>query len=454
MKDGNGILKRIPMLTAGLIALAIAIALVLAFSLMTTQAADTGLQSPASQVTEPPSLPEPQVASPGLSSECEAYDLHLVLDSSGSIGVGPLATMKTNIVTMVNQVETALPDTNWRAVTFRDPADATPIITTNASGWVTDPTNVITLINGMISSGFTPTAHAINSAVSGGLNSPQQDLMFIITDGDGNVFFPGGNALPADYFQGSTDATEEADAARTAGWNTVVVVFGPGDANAPPAPFSADAQRGLAGIDVSGIPGDIVLVADVADLGQALTDLALSNCETPTPTPPPTTAPPTTAPPTTAPPTTAPPTTAPPTTAPPTTAPPTTAPPTTAPPTTAPPTTAPPTTATPTPTPTPVPPTPTPVLPTATPVPSTATPEPTALAETATPEPTVQAETATPEPTVQAETATPAVLPDTGGAVGPGDSSVGLLFVLGASVLAIGLALYAYGRRTGIRQEL
>lgn len=244
--------------------------------------------TPSPSPTPAPSVPAPQVESPGLPPECIAYDINLVLDSSGSIGAG-LATMQSNIVSMITQVENQLPDTNWRGVTFRDPsgsggsAGPGPAITVNSGGdanhWLTDPSNLITLINNMNSNGYTPTAHGIDGAINGGTFGAQPNLMLLITDGDPNVEFPGGNAPPADYWAGAMSAVPKADEARAAGWNTVAIQFGPGDSSAPGGSFSSDVLQGLAGPDIPGsVVGDVILVANVSDLGQALVDAVLENC--------------------------------------------------------------------------------------------------------------------------------------------------------------------------------
>jgi hypothetical protein len=224
-------------------------------------------------------VPDPLVSSPGLPAECVPYDIHLIVDSSGSIGPG-LPTMQSNIVSMINQVEGQLPGTNWRGVTFRDPDVSAPSIVTNGGGWVAAPTNVINLINGMISNGYTPTAHGLDAAISGGVNSTLPNLALIITDGDPNVVFPGGNAPPADYWGGAMSAVPRADALRTAGFNTIAIMFGPGDSSAPGGTFSDDVLRGLAGPDdPSSVVGDVVDVGNVSNLGQALVDLVLDNCK-------------------------------------------------------------------------------------------------------------------------------------------------------------------------------
>lgn len=238
--------------------------------------------TPSPSPSPAPSVPAPQVESPGLPQECVAYDIHLVLDSSGSIGAG-LGTMQSNIVSMINQVENQLPATNWRGVTFRDPSGSGPSITVNSGGdannWLTNPANLITLINNMNSDGYTPTAHGIDGAIAGGAFGVQPNLMLLITDGDPNVVFPGGNAPPADYWGGAISAVPKADDARSAGWNTVAIQFGPGDNSAPGGSFSSDVLQGLAGPDIAGsVVGDVILVVNVADLGQALVDAVLENC--------------------------------------------------------------------------------------------------------------------------------------------------------------------------------
>ena len=188
-------------------------------------------------------VPDPVVNNPGLPNECVGADVHLVIDSSGSIGAS-LGSMQTAIKNMADQVEAQLPASNWRGTTFRDPDGSAPVINSSAGGWQTATTNTKTLIDGMTSNGYTPTAHGIANAITGGTNGPQPNIMVIITDGAPNVVYPGGNAPPANYEGGADDAIEQAELARAAGWNTIVVMFGPGDASAPGGSFVAGRAAG------------------------------------------------------------------------------------------------------------------------------------------------------------------------------------------------------------------
>ena len=206
-------------------------------------------------------IPAPQVNNPGF-EQCSPIDVHLVLDSSGSIG-GSLGTMKTNITGMTTQLEAALPGVNWRATTFQDPdpfgSSNPPPVFNGTGSWSATPTDVNNLINAMVSDGYTPTAGAIAAAVAGGTNGANDNLMIIITDGDPNVPL-GGNAQPADYWVGGAHAVAQADLARAAGWNTVVVSFGPGDTNKPGGFPTATVLQGLAGPNVVGPAGQVFAV--------------------------------------------------------------------------------------------------------------------------------------------------------------------------------------------------
>ena len=227
----------------------------------------------------PVTIPTPVVPNPGF-AQCAPVDIHLVVDSSGSIG-GSLGTMQSNITGMTTQLEAALPGANWRATTFQDPdpsgSSNPPPVFNGTGSWSADPTDVNTLINAMVSDGYTPTAGAIQTAVAGGTNGANDNLMIIITDGDPNVPI-GGNAQPADYWQGGADAVAQAELARAAGWNTVVVSFGGGDTNKPPGFPTATVLQGLAGPNVVGPAGVVYSVADASGLKDAILNALLGNC--------------------------------------------------------------------------------------------------------------------------------------------------------------------------------
>jgi len=214
---------------------------------------------------------------PGLQT-CQAADFHLVLDSSGSIG-SALGTMKTNVNGLVNALEANLPASNWRGTTFAYPSiddESQLVINQSAGGWQTGTGNLNTLVTNMVSSGFTPTANGIATAVAGGTNGdPLQNIMLIITDGDPNKAL---NSGTTDYPAGANSAILQADLARAAGWNTIVVIFGAGDASKPLGFPTTYVLGELAGDDPAGPVGDVILVESAAGLQAAILEALTANC--------------------------------------------------------------------------------------------------------------------------------------------------------------------------------
>ncbi len=198
---------------------------------------------------------------PQVSGNCSAADMNLVVDTSGSVQK-TASEYKQNLIQFVRNTEANIPDTNWSLTTFDSRA-------TVKNGWTKDPTGVITSINQISPYGSTATASGIKSALDQGsansvLNTNNQaKIMLIITDGIPNVALNGSpNTIEA-----SRDAITEANAARAAGYSTVVVDVSSGTKSNN----QNDILRGLAGTDVPTIAGNII-PATFANLSSSLAD--------------------------------------------------------------------------------------------------------------------------------------------------------------------------------------
>jgi len=227
-------------------------------------------------VVQTPQLPAPQVSNLALPDQCTAPNIHLLIDLSGSVA-GSVDTMVGSVNSMITSVETALPGTSWRYTTFRYSG---AYITSGNGAWV----DTLAVPLGLTTGGQTPTANGIATAVSGGLgpdgstdlNDPngKPAILVIITDGDPNVPF---NGVPTNYFTGSSDAIVQADAARTAGFRTMAIAFGPGDGAS--TVDSATVLAGLAGSDwVPGALSNNITVAQADGLGAALASVLETAC--------------------------------------------------------------------------------------------------------------------------------------------------------------------------------
>jgi hypothetical protein len=204
---------------------------------------------------------------------CTSADIQFVLDASGSIG-SDLANMQTSMTTVATNVEAALPGSNWRGVTFAYPSSAG--VFNNSGAWSGDPAALNTLINNMVSSGYTPTAGGIAAAIAGGTNdAAKPNLMIIVTDGDPNVVL---NGAPTDYVGGANSAIAQADAARAGGWDTIVVMFGPGDSGKPAGFPTAFVLQQLAGPNVITPAGVVYSVANGTGLKDAIVNALLADC--------------------------------------------------------------------------------------------------------------------------------------------------------------------------------
>lgn len=210
---------------------------------------------------------------------CRPANIHLVVDNSAALGAGNVTALRTALGGLMDGVEAILPDTNWRLTTYRTSSLSSSAPIVSSTSWQATPPT--TSLATMTSSGLSPLANALTAAVSGG-RGPDADgrdaILIIVSAGPPNARL-GGNAgtdYERMYGAAGADAVEAANAARTAGWSTIVATVGSGHADLS-SRFVASVNRGLAGIDVMGPAGEIV-ISNPSTVGEALSGLLLTTC--------------------------------------------------------------------------------------------------------------------------------------------------------------------------------
>ncbi|MHB0875750.1 MAG: DUF7507 domain-containing protein [Anaerolineae bacterium] len=222
---------------------------------------------------------EPITGGPAIQGICTAADIHLVVDNSLSIGDTNMTAYIQNIKSFMATVEAGMPGTNWRVTSFNTTSGSRNV---HSTAWAADPASLTAFIDGMESDGYTTTPSGINAAVAGGAtpDAPMvnnaNNVMIVLTDGAPNVRLSGD--IGFHYMEAAAEAIEQAEAARLAGWSTIVVAIGSGDDNVEDA-WAANVNRGIAGVDVAGPSGNVLSVASFASLGTDLINLLAPGCQ-------------------------------------------------------------------------------------------------------------------------------------------------------------------------------
>ncbi len=226
--------------------------------------------------TAPIVPPVATVQGPNITGKCTALDIHLVVDNSGSIGSSNMNTLISELngaTGFIQTIENGAPGTNWNVTKFAGTNTA------SSNGWATDLAGVTGFISGMSSSGGTPTPKGIQTAIGQGTNGPLQNLMIIVTDGAPNVTLAGGTG---DFTGAAAEAVAQADAARSAGWTTMVAAIGAGDGDAPGGangPWSVAVNQAIAGLPGTPPNGSVVSAASFSQLAQTLLGAIAQGCE-------------------------------------------------------------------------------------------------------------------------------------------------------------------------------
>ena len=190
---------------------------------------------------------------------CVDADVMLVLDRSGSIDAGELATLKTAAEDFVDALIPAVPttDTHMGQTSFADVGSLDLNLTD-------DVTAIKAAINGLSTGGFTNLMEGITYAtteLTGGDRTPDADYpdyMVVITDGAPN--------RPTDETAAKVAAANAADAARAVGIKIYVVGIG---TDAATATYLSD--------EIANNTGQYYDASDYASLSAVLADIATCN---------------------------------------------------------------------------------------------------------------------------------------------------------------------------------
>jgi uncharacterized repeat protein (TIGR01451 family) len=217
-----------------------------------------------------------ETAAPPLHAGCQAANIDLIVDNSAALGSSNVVALRDAIADLVEGVEAVLPETHWRVTTYHTSAlnNSVPLIATGS--WQASLSAAD--LAAMTSSGLSPLADSIAHAVSApGPDAAQRDtIMIVITAGPPNVAAAGNGSTPYERMYGvaAVDAVQAANAARDAGWSTLVVSIGTNHPDLA-STFVDGVHRGLAGTDVDGPAGDVIgarLDTMADDLVALLTD--------------------------------------------------------------------------------------------------------------------------------------------------------------------------------------